>query len=330
MRILLWSNHKYSASQRTATALNSKVGVKGGSGVVHDNLAKGLAELGHEVFYRLAGADGPLPAGVRLVSGFVPEIDILHHYNSQWLCNSDFLEYRKSYHKPWVTTCHSDPSLWGWSAPVPGNWIFVSKTLAQSHSKNRCVLNGIDPSEYTYSETKGDYFLFISNFRRGLDKGLDIALSLSEKMRFKLVVAGPCVDDSMLELIEKMCAQAHATYLGDVRGRVKANLFAKAQALLFPTRVNEAFGLVMAEALISGTPVICSDRGACPEIISPDVGFVCRDFEEYVEAIKRIESISHEACRDKALKEYHYLRMAEDYVREYEKEIASFSLINQS
>jgi glycosyltransferase involved in cell wall biosynthesis len=76
----------------------------------------------------------------------------------------------------------------------------------------------------------------------------------------------------------------------------------------------------MVEALMSGTPVICSNRGACPEIISPDVGFVCRSAEEYANAVEQIEAIQPHACRDKAMREYHYLRMAADYAIEYEKE----------
>ena len=73
---------------------------------------------------------------------------------------------------------------------------------------------------------------------------------------------------------------------------------------------------------MSGTPVICSDRGACPEVITPDVGFVCKDYEDYVEAVHRISDVSPRACRDKAMRDYHYLKMAAGYVAEYEKEIA--------
>jgi glycosyltransferase involved in cell wall biosynthesis len=79
----------------------------------------------------------------------------------------------------------------------------------------------------------------------------------------------------------------------------------------------------MAEALMSGTPVICSDRGACPELITPDVGFVCRNDGDYVRALRGVSRISPEACREKAVREFHYQRMAADYVVEYEKEIAS-------
>jgi glycosyltransferase involved in cell wall biosynthesis len=77
----------------------------------------------------------------------------------------------------------------------------------------------------------------------------------------------------------------------------------------------------MVEALMSGTPVICSDRGACPEIISDDVGFVCRTDQDYLDAVDKIADISPRACRDKAMKDYHYLGMAANYVAEYEKEI---------
>ncbi len=39
---------------------------------------------------------------------------------------------------------------------------------------------------------------------------------------------------------------------------------------------------------MSGTPVICSDKGACPEIITRDVGFVCRYEPDYLNAIRKV------------------------------------------
>ena len=105
-------------------------------------------------------------------------------------------------------------------------------------------------------------------------------------------------------------------------------MLAGARAFLFPTKVDEAFGLGMAEALMSGTPVICSDRGACPEIITPDVGIVCTTHDDYVAAINKISAIPPRACRRKAMKKYHYMRMATDYVFEYQKEIALNGLLH--
>jgi glycosyltransferase involved in cell wall biosynthesis len=183
-------------------------------------------------------------------------------------------------------------------------------------------LNGIDPEPYIYSESKHDYFLFMSTMDWGMAKGLDVVLSLSRQMGFKLVIAGTGNDYESINRVLEMCRKVGARYVGDVKGREKAELLAGARGFIFPTKVDEAFGLGMVEALASGTPVICSDRGACPEIISSDVGFVCKDEKDYVSAVQRIGDISPHACRQKAVGEYHYLRMAADYVVEYQKEIA--------
>lgn len=287
---------------------------------IHDLLARGLAELGHHVFYMLRhGAHAPLPPGVRLVSNPVCNADILH--TMAYGDDNDFIGLWPA-RRPWVATCHKDAKTRDKKRHRTDNWIFVSKTLAGSYGRNRYVLNGVDPASYIYSETKDDYLFFMSSMSWGKKKGLDVALRLSRKLGFKLVVAGTGTDYDCIDRIAEMCRKANADYVGDVRGLRKAELLAGAKALIFPTKVNEAFGLCMVEALMSGTPVICSDKGACPEIISSEVGFVCRYEADYVAAINRIGSIEPSACREKAMREYHYLRMAKDYVTEYRREMS--------
>jgi glycosyltransferase involved in cell wall biosynthesis len=185
------------------------------------------------------------------------------------------------------------------------------------------VLNGVDPAACIYSETKEQYVMFMSSMDWEMQKGLDIALSLAARYRFKLVVAGTGNNYKRILRVETLCRQIGAHYVGDVRGKRKAELLAGAKAFLFPTRVDEAFGLGMAEALMSGTPVICSNKGACPELITPDVGFICRDDRDYVAALRNVGNISPRACREKAMRDFHYQRMAADYVSEYEKELAA-------
>lgn len=321
MRLLLSSDLRYPAVGRIGSGPHPKQYPSGSGQLIHDLLAKGLAELGHDVFYLLRnGADKPLPAGVTLVAEPTADADVLHTIAYH---DEDLVKERDSGHKPWVTTCHLDLTARGQQrSPTTQNWIFVSRTLAQLHGRNRYVLNGIDPAEYIYSESKDDYFLFMSTMDWGTEKGLDVVLSLSRQMGFKLVVAGTGKDYESINKVAEMCRAVNAKYVGDVRGGEKAELLAGAKAFLFPTKVDEAFGLGMVEALMSGTPVICSDRGACPEIISSDVGFVCKDEDDYVAAVESIADISHQTCRDKATRDYHYMRMAADYVIEYEKEIA--------
>ena len=289
---------------------------------MQDLLARGLGELGHEVYYLLRGGSAiPMPPGVTLVSEPVWDADILHTISDR---DAPLVREWQARKRPWVTTCHLDMRTRGFAQqPTTDNWIFVSRTLARLHNRTRYVLNGVDPDACIYSEDKQDYVMFMSSMDWEMKKGLDIALSLAARLRFKLVVAGTGNNYKRIVRITTLCRQIGAHYVGDVRGKRKAELLTGAKAFLFPTRVDEAFGLGMAEALMSGTPVICSNKGACPELISPDVGFVCRDDRDYVAALRNLPRISSKACRDKAMREFHYQRMARDYVTEYEKELAA-------
>lgn len=293
---------------------------------MHDLLARGLAELGHEVFYLLPkGASEPLPPGVRMVSEPVVGVDV---YHNQAYRDQEVAAYMAAAGVPWVTTCHLDLEARGWARPaVSREWIYVSRTLAQSHGSGRYVLNGIDPGGFIFSRGKEDYLLFMAAMDWAESKGLDTALSVAAEAGVRLVVAGTGKTWEVVHAAAERCQSAGAEYVGDVRGKVKAELLAKARAVLLPAKVNEAFGLVLAEALMSGTPAICSGMGACPEIVTPDVGFICRTRQQYLDAIARADSISPDLCRARAWNEFRYTRMAADYVREYEQEIAAVSML---
>jgi glycosyltransferase involved in cell wall biosynthesis len=322
MRILLSSNHRYPGSPVAGSGLAPREWPSGSGAIIHDLIAKGLAELGHEVFYRLpAGAAQPLPAGMHLVDDLAEDADIVHTMSGR---DHALLETAKARGIPSVVTCHLDPTVPGRLVPDPirDNWIFVSRTLAHSLNRRRYVLNGIDPLDYQFGAVKQDYFLFIASMDWADHKGLGLALELARKSGVQIIVAGTAKAKETVAVIANRCHAAGAEYIGDVRGAEKAALFAHARGLLFPTQVNEAFGLAIAEALISGTPVICSSHGACAELVTADVGFVCRTERDYCEAFQHIETITPARCREVALARFHYLRMAGDYLREYEAEIA--------
>jgi glycosyltransferase involved in cell wall biosynthesis len=322
MRILLSGNHPYPASDRQGSGMNPKPFPSRSGNHIHDLLAKGLPQLGHEVFYLLpAGTREPLPPGVRLITEPIDEIDILHVMAFR---DEKLVEYMVSRGKPWVNTCHLDQHARGkprW--PTTPNWIYVSRSLANSHGSNRWVWNGLDPDDYEYSEVKQDYLFFMCTLDWAFEKGLTMALRVAHTAGIKLLVAGTGTTQEAIDRVQNACQAMGATCVGEVRGAEKARLIANAKGLIFPTELNESFGLVMVEALLSGTPVICSANGACPELISPDLGFVCRDFEEYRQAVERLGEISPQVCRAKAITDFHYMRMASDYVREYEAEISS-------
>jgi glycosyltransferase involved in cell wall biosynthesis len=289
-------------------------------GHVFDLLVRGLAELGHEVLYRpQLGTAAPFPPGVSFVERPEWDVEIVHG-------RSDEDVHREAQRRgvPWVATCHADLlTTWGRDRGAASrHWIYPSRSLARTYGSARFVWNGIDPGEFTISRQKGDYLLFIAMLRFARRKGLDTALRLSRTFGFRLVVAGACDHTDVVDRVERQCREAGAEFVGPVVGPRKAGLLAEARALLFPTELNEGFGLVLAEAMMSGTPVICSDSGACPEIVTADVGFVCSSEDDYRRALLRLDEVQPDACREKALRDFHYLRMAADYVREYQDEIA--------
>jgi glycosyltransferase involved in cell wall biosynthesis len=328
LRILLTSRHRYPAGGPVGTGLGANPRATGGASIVHDLLAKGLAELGHEVSYHLEyGHEGPPPEGVRFVEAPPPAVDIHHYYNSWFLRIATTVPELAARDIPWIVSCHLDGTAIPDAAPghrrgeVPPNWVVVSRTLSRLYGHRRCVLNGVDPSALAYSASKEDYFLFASRAEAAEAKGIGLAMELSRLAGIRLVVVAASTELAAMADLHRRCRQAGVELVGDVRGSRKAELFAGARALLFPTQVSEAFGLVIAEALMSGTPVIASGRGACPELVTPEVGFICETRDEYLRAIDRIAEIRPEACRARAMAEYHYLRMTREYVREYMAEI---------
>lgn len=308
MRILLASMSRYPA----------RWGGNGSSRVL-DNLAHGLAELGHTVLYCVReGFAAEPPPGVIPSPRDVPDAD-LHHFNDYPIYGAP-----PPPGKPWLRTLHApyEPEF----APlISDHFIFVSRAQAQTYGSTRYVWNGIDPGQFVYSETKQDYFLFIvSDLSRAESKGLPLAIALVERLGARLLVAG-VID---LDPLPPSFISPNVTYLGEIRDERKAELLAGAKALLFPVVIPESFGMVIAEALVSGTPVIGSTRGSLPELITPEVGFTCDTFDEYLAAAENLDRIVPATCRERALTEFHYQVMARRYVDEYERELGrNFGLL---
>jgi len=312
MRIYLSSGHRYPAWRHGVAAH-----------AIHDRLARGLAELGHEVRYHLEDfGEEKLPDDIIPVCSLNGDEDIIHS-------NRFTAAETPQTQLPWVRSIHSDLLDQGLTRDRSRpNFIFVSQTMARLHGTERFVWNGIDPADFIYSETKDNYFLFVvagdvhkARFR----KGLDVAFWIAKQTGIRLVVAGGTDNPRDNAEFVTFCKENDADFKGLIHGEQKAELFTAAKALLFPTQMNEAFGLPVAEALMSGTPVIASTNGAMSELLDRGGGFVCADESEYLNAAANVEQIKADDCRQLALSRFHYLDMARNYVKEYEREIETWS-----
>ncbi|MDE0585260.1 MAG: glycosyltransferase family 1 protein, partial [Planctomycetota bacterium] len=115
------------------------------------------------------------------------------------------------------------------------------------------------------------YFLFIGSVEA--KKNVELLLrafgmALGTGLNADLVIGGRAGWKS--ELVKEVVAElpqlkGRVKFLGFVDQQNMAPLVAGARALVLPSRY-EGFGMPVVEAMAAGTPVLCSNRGALPEI----------------------------------------------------------------
>lgn len=175
------------------------------------------------------------------------------------------------------------------------------------------VYNGIDLSEFEFCEKPKDYFLFIGAL--GEHKNPKDAILAAKKAKVKLVLAGgkkrePYFSKEIKPLIDGK----QIKYVGEVLGKERINLYKYAKGFLFPIKWQEPFGLVMIEAMACGTPVIAYPNGAVPEVVkNKKTGFIVKNVNEMVKAIKNIDKINGRKCRERVEKYFSVEKMVDDY-----------------
>ncbi len=246
------------------------------------------------------------------------DADILHyHYGYSYL----------DYKLPVLKSIHGYAWL---DKELDGHFNFLSDAHRKAYKRPDLpfVHNGLKPEEYLFSERKEDFLLFLSRADWKV-KGLPVAIDVARQTGMKLIIAG----NAHRKFVEgyagfgylKRHFHKNCLYVGEVGNEIKAAYLAKAKALIFPTQWEEPFGLVAIEAMVSGTPVITTCRGAMPEIIlDKRTGFLCSDTDDMVNAVRRIDDLSPMDCRSHVLEHFHYMRMAEDYVKLYAKQTGKF------
>jgi glycosyltransferase involved in cell wall biosynthesis len=301
-------------------------------------LCQGLVEQGHAVTLlapgsRASDVGGPL-AGVRVL-GWRREEDAIERLLSLIPDESEVLhsmvplapaverELAKRAAIPVLTTIHGN----GKPGEVFPEWsVFVSRDHAKRHGSERFVWNGLDPAEFTFNPSSlRSGFAFLSKTSWKV-KNLEGAVRMCARAGVPLRIAGG--NRPIAARLESWLRPGWS-WLGKVAGAVKAAHLAEAKALVFPVLWPEPFGLVVAEALFSGTPVLATPSGSLPELLPASVGRLIdwQDQKAWLETLRQVNEGGlgwlPEACREHALEHFHYRRMTQAYVDLYRARISA-------
>lgn len=154
-------------------------------------------------------------------------------------------------------------------------------------------------------------------------KGCHTAIAIAKASGRRLLIAGNRVESGSAagywdREIAPHLGKDGIEYVGTVDDAAKNALLGQAAAMVVPIEWEEPFGIVFAEALACGTPVISTPRGAVPEIVADGVhGFHVRSVEDGAAAVRRLGEIDRKACRRQVEEKFTVGRVAESYLELY-------------
>ena len=317
----------------------------GGTELVIDNLARGLQELGHDVrLFTVGDSTCPVtmsyhfrrphePIGVAVAESAhvlaayeeLADVDLIHDHTFLGPLLSGLTGLRRP---PVVTTNHGP--FTDLTRPVWAQTARHASIVCISHSQARAsggvpvsavIHHGIDLDVHQPGDGEGGYLMFIG--RMSADKGVHHAVRIARRAGRKLVLATKMREAAELEYYRREVEpllESDDEAPAELPLRRRLALLQGADARRTPPPWRAPFGLVMAEALASATPVLAYPNGAAPEIVDPGrTGFLCRDEDDMVAAIDQVPGLDRDQCRMAAERRFSLQRMARDHERFYRR-----------
>ena len=170
----------------------------------------------------------------------------------------------------------------------------------------------------------GDSACFVGRMHpsKGIPEAIETAAIAGIPLRIAAKMREPAEQEYFTEVVQPLLG-SNAEYLGELSAEEKCELMGESCALLNPIQWDEPFGLVMIEALATGTPVVATPRGSVQEIVEEErTGFVRGIPTDLAEALGRATELDRAACRASAETRFSAARMASDYVELFEDLLA--------
>ncbi|ACL38702.1 glycosyl transferase group 1 [Pseudarthrobacter chlorophenolicus A6] len=313
----------------------------GGTERVVDTLARGFAAAGHEVLLAApleSTCPVPLLPGMRtadygglgtslselshVVRAYdgLQDVDIIHDHTM-----AGPLYAHRPKGVPLVTTMHGP--LHAQAADI---YRAIARTAAvvaisrdqASHAPDvpvtRVIHHGMDLSAVPVGTGRGGYLCFVG--RSCPDKGLLEAINIARDAGMHLKIAVKMREPEEMrffrDMIEPMLGP-NEDFVGEVEDATKYRLMGEAVAFLNPIQWSEPFGLVMIEALATGTPVVGTPVGAAPEIVEHGRTGFLGGTGQLAGFVPAAAGLDRGACRSAVQARFSAERMVADHLRLY-------------
>ena len=196
---------------------------------------------------------------------------------------------------------------------------------------------GVGQAFFELERDEGDYLLYFGRLDI-FQKGLDTLVAAYARLRAlrddvpPLLIAGRGKDAAAVERMAREAAVAdHVRMLGPVSDAERLNLLAGARVLLMPSRF-EGFGMVAAEAMAAGVPLVASRAGSLPEVVDAPRGGVLvppGDAEALAAEVARLldddaRRAALSASARRSARRYQWDAVADRHVRFLERVAADF------
>ena len=179
------------------------------------------------------------------------------------------------------------------------------------------VYNGVDVEQFTVNEKSEDYLLYFGRIHP--HKGAAEAIAIARRAKRPLWIAGLIQDhDYWREHVEPHIDGENVRYLGNVGPADRDRILGGAYALLHPISFDEPFGLSVAEAMTTGTPVIAFNRGSMPELIDHGTtGFLTDSVEGAVDLVSACGDLNRWEIAEVSRDRFSVERMVDCYLDVY-------------
>ncbi len=184
----------------------------------------------------------------------------------------------------------------------------------------KTVYNAIDFGKYNLQTNVEDDAPLIFLSRLDKIKGCHNAIALAQKTGRKLIIAGNIShikeEQTYFETeVKPYVDGTQIQYVGPLNDEEKNEYLGKCSALLMLIEWDEPFGMVMAEAMACGTPVIGFKRGSVREVVEEEItGFVVNTLDEAIGVVNKIPTINRSLCRERAMMRFNVDVIAENYL----------------